>query len=295
MKRAILFFFFVLSLEGSVISDYRVTHYCTTASDGSEIVVLRSFKRNNTPAWLTLNTHTLQTAIVESLPAAQTACRTSRYSRLLAESISAPAPLQNDGITHGQRGVVLTTDLCPSSKEGFEYRLYASVIAHFRHPVPVTLFVTGRWIEKHPKAWQQLIRWDREKKLAITWGNHTYTHPYHPKAALEKNFALSPGYPLREDTLKLEKTLIANALTPSIFFRFPGLVSNTKQLEQIHDLGLITIGSDTWLAKGHSIKEGSILLLHGNKNEPRGVEIFLKAVTQGALTKIDALAKSISP
>jgi hypothetical protein len=80
-------------------------------------------------------------------------------------------------------------------------------------------------------------------------------------------------------------------VTPSVFFRFPGLVSDAKTVQAIHDLGLITIGSDTWIAKGQKVKEGSIILLHGNKNEPKGVEMFLEILHKEKIEKLEPLGK----
>lgn len=39
--------------------------------------------------------------------------------------------------------------------------------------------------------------------------------------------------------------------------------------------GLIVIGSDAWLAKGEQSHAGSLVLIHGNGNEPLGVNDFL--------------------
>ena len=55
--------------------------------------------------------------------------------------------------------------------------------------------------------------------------------------------------------------------------RFPGLVSDAKIREKIIDkYSLIFIGSDAWLAKGEIPRNGSIILIHGNKNEPLGIQ-----------------------
>jgi hypothetical protein len=108
---------------------------------------------------------------------------------------------------------------------------------------------------------------------------------------LDKNFVLSKEEHLVKDILDLEITLIKNGVTPSIFFRFPGLVSNKKSIESVKSLSLITIGSNTWLAKKEPIKEGSIILVHGNKNEPLGVDIFLKLLKNNNITKLNDLKK----
>ena len=41
--------------------------------------------------------------------------------------------------------------------------------------------------------------------------------------------------------------------------------------EQLDGLGLIPLGSDAWLAKNEWPREGSIVLVHANGNEPLGV------------------------
>ncbi len=287
-----LFFAYVTAQE-LTLTQYQNTSFCITSNNSEELAIIRTFMLDNEPYQLTIDTRTLHTSITSRVLTMEHTCGDSRYSRLLQQSIMPPATLQNDGITYGKQGITLTTDLCPSSKKDFEQELYEALIKKFSTPVPVTLFITGKWIAKHAKAFQQFITWQKEKKLAITWGNHTYNHPYHPKEPLEMNFALSKGYDLREDTLKLEKLLIKQGLTPSVFFRFPGLVSDAKTMQTIHDLGLITIGSDTWIAKGQKVKEGSIVLLHGNKNEPKGVKMFLEMLGRGEIQEINPLRESL--
>jgi hypothetical protein len=237
-----------------------------------------------------INTQTLKTTIEPLSKTPWSTCATSHYTRLLARSTTAPYPLHNDGITHqDSQGIAITTDLCPSSKKGFEKQLYETLISRFPNPVPVTLFITGKWIDKHPKALKQFQAWERNGALAITWGNHTYTHPYRRGAPDRSTFALTPGYDLRRDTLRLEKRLLKSGVVPSVFFRFPGLVSDKQTIETVHDLGLIPIGTDAWIAKGQKPKKGSIVLLHGNRNEPQGVTQFLEMVRKHAIGEIVAL------
>jgi len=270
------------------VSRYKVSHFCYDNK-----AIIRTFDLDGIKQQWSVDTQTLQSTILPATKAAGHPCGDSRYTRLLRQSSRSPYPLQNDGITHGTSGIAITTDLCPSSKQGFERRLYRALIEHFPHPVPLTLFVTGKWIDKHPQAFQQLRRWEAEKKLAINWGNHTYSHPYHSNISLDKNFVLSKGYRLKQDTLRLESQLISRGITPSIFFRFPGLVSDQKSIQTINHLGLVPIGSNTWIAKGEQLKRGSIVLLHGNKNEPKGVTMFLKKLQEGKIPRIADLKTMI--
>ena len=244
--------------------------------NGKEYAVIRSLVNNNKKYYLTVNEESLNTKFTSQVQALSKCTNlNSRYFRLLNKSIEPPYPLQNDGITHFNSGIVITTDLCPSSKKGFEDRLYKALFKNFKNPVPVTLFITKRWILKHKKAFNQFKQWQKEGKLNITWGNHTAYHRFNPKVKLKDNFVLMKGENLQKDILDLEIELIKNGITPSIFFRFPGLVSSEKSIKKVASLGLITIGSNTWLAKGEDIKQGSVILMHGNKNEPKGVDIFL--------------------
>ena len=257
--------------------------------NGTEEAIIRVFDENRTKHYLAVNTTTLKTDIIQDIDELKECNESSRYISLIDKSSSAPYPLQNDGITNMSSGIYITTDLCPSSKRGFEKRLYEAVIKHFKNPAPITLFITKRWIERHSKEFELLKRWDRDGNLSIIWGNHTAYHHYSPKVALKHNFVLYSKEHLKNDILTLERYLIDRGVTPSIFFRFPGLVSDRRSVEIAKRLGLIIIGSDAWLAKGQMPKDGSIILIHGNKNEPKGVDIFLKLLKEEQIKDIRSL------
>jgi hypothetical protein len=74
--------------------------------------------------------------------------------------------------------------------------------------------------------------------------------------------------------------MLAAGFTPSVFFRFPGLVSSPDVFERIIALGLIPLGSDAWLGKNQWPQEGSIVLVHANGNEPLGVHRFLQLLRE---------------
>ncbi len=286
MFKKILFIFLGIPLWAG-----HVTHYMAPPSlmCYSHHAVIRSFLLDGKSKRLVVDTDTLQASIDNPVRTIGHPCHGSRYTRLLTQSAVAPWPISNDGITHQHSGMSITTDLCPSSKQGFERRLYKALIHHFKNPVPVTLFITKRWIDKHPTELKQFQAWQQKGKLAITWGNHTAYHHYHPGKPLEHNFVLSPEEHLTDDILTLEKSLIEHGITPSVFFRFPGLVSDKHAIETVTGLGLIPIGTDAWIAKGQRPKAGSIVLLHGNKNEPKGVDMFLKMVQKGKVRQLSPL------
>lgn len=111
--------------------------------------------------------------------------------------------------------------------------------------------------------------------IKITWINHTYNHHFNPKAALKNNFLLASGTDINFEILGTEMALLEKGLELSAFFRFPGLVSDRQLVERITNYGLIPIGSDAWLAKGQVAHNGSIVLIHGNGNEPIGIKDFI--------------------
>ncbi len=286
MKTFILFATIFFSLQAASITNFRLEHFCIK-SQKNQFFIYRSFLLNNTQSYLALNTTTLETKILKSPLANPSPCNyDSRYFQLLHLEINKPYPLQNDGFIQSKNGIIITTDLCPSSKKGFEKRLYKALFQNFPNPVPVTLFITKRWIIKHKKAFHTLLLWEKERKLSITWGNHTAYHHYFPKRPLKENFVLAKNENLVNDVTNLEITLLEHGITPSIFFRFPGLVSNKKSALTIASLGYIIVGSNTWLAKGEKLKQNSIILVHGNKNEAKGVDILLKLIKEKRITQI---------
>ncbi len=288
MKKTVVIILITVTLFSLNIKKYTIENGCII-KDNQEYKVLRGFEYKNIHYNLVVNTSSLKSYIIKS-PKQKIVCsNSSRYFKLLNFSSLAPFPLQNDGITQANKGLYLTTDLCPSSKAGFEDRLYKALIDNFKNPVPVTLFITKSWIIKHPKEFYQFKIWQNKRQLNIIWGNHTANHIYHPKLPLNENFVLSKEENLTKDILDNEEFLIENGITPSIFFRFPGLVSNKEAILKVKDLGLITIGSNAWLAKGQKIKDGSIILIHGNKNEPKGVDMFLKLLKEKKIKSLNLL------
>lgn len=288
---ATLFVTSLLLFSGnSSIQDYKALSPIECQEiNGTEEAIIRVFDENRTKHYLAVDTTTLKTDIIQDIDELKECNKSSRYISLIDKSSSAPYPLQNDGITNMSSGIYITTDLCPSSKRGFEKRLYEAIIKEFKNPAPIAVFITKRWIKRHSKEFELLKRWDRDGNLSIIWGNHTAYHHYSPKLALKHNFVLSPEENLTNDILSLERYLIERNVTPSILFRFPGLVSDKKSVEIVKRLGLIIIGSDAWLAKGQMPKNGSIILIHGNRNEPKGVDIFLKLLKEGKIRDIKGL------
>jgi hypothetical protein len=263
------------------ITDYHVR----LATRGAD-VVLRAFEQNGSRWLVLLDPERLVTRVEPDLgePVVERewpeleATRTPWIEARLAAEQHA-ASLQDSGLTHllpRQSGLVLTVDLCPSTKH-FDLRLVKrllEVVEPKEKPVPLAFAVSGVWLEEHPRELAELQALDG-RDLDITWVNHSMHHRYDPNLPLQRNFLLESGTNLASEVLDAEVAMLSRGLTPSVFFRFPGLVSEPTLVTFVVALGLIPVGSDAWLAKGQHAKNGSIVLVHGNGNEPKGVDDFL--------------------
>lgn len=193
--------------------------------------------------------------------------------------------IQSKGVAHAElsvKGYFLTIDLCPSKAKEIDTELFESLVrlnqmsSTRNQPIPVGISISGFWLRRHLGSLHWLMDLERTKKIKITWINHTLTHPFHPGLPAEHNFLLEKGVQMDREVLKMERLMIENGLIPSVYFRFPGLIADHELMEKINSYYLIPIGSDAWLAKKESPKPGSIILIHGNKNEPAGVRAFLR-------------------
>jgi len=292
MRYLIVILLLQLFLKANSVGDYRATALCVRYNN-SDYFAIRSLSFNGKKAFLIVDTDSLHTGLVKQEETQVLTCDNnvfnSKYFKLLGLEKGLKHRLQNDGITATNGGIIVTTDLCPSSKRGFEKRLYQTLIDNFKNPVPVTIFITKRWIHKHLNAFKKLKSWQQEGKLDIVWGNHTAEHRYNKDTPIDHNFVLLARENLAKDVLDLEKELLKRGVLPSVFFRFPGLVSDKKSVNIVIRLGLIIVGTNSWLAKGESLKENSIILVHGNKNEAKGVDILLKLIKERKIKAVKSI------
>ncbi|NPA50148.1 MAG: hypothetical protein GXO02_00785, partial [Epsilonproteobacteria bacterium] len=165
--RLFIFLFITISLY-SKISDYKIENFCIK-NKNSEYKIIRSFKKDNQKYYLAIDTTSLNSTLLKKI-ANQTECKNSRLNYLLDIATAPPYPITNDGITHFKKGTFLTIDLCPSSKKGFEKRIFESLEKKFKNNIPLTIFLTKRWAIKHKKEFLYL---KNNPSLNILWGNHT--------------------------------------------------------------------------------------------------------------------------
>ncbi|QMW06584.1 polysaccharide deacetylase family protein [Spirosoma foliorum] len=292
---------FVFALSLSVLSslttfgqlaNYRVFFGLTNQQPRQ--VVLRQWKQGQQIRYLVLNPHTLETAIVNLPP---TSVRELPWPNLLEQISQTPYAqalrleqtrdynLQDAGIERAdttERGFSLTIDLCPSTKP-LTRTVFEQLIRAFEpeeKPIPITITITGLWMESHLADLAYLKSLVSRGDLDITWVNHSYHHRYNPRLPLPMNFLLEAATNLNDEVLLNEQAMLKNGLTPSIFFRFPGLVSDKAVFDRILAFGLLPIGSDAWLAKNQQPKQGSLVLIHANGNEPLGIADFINLIRQ---------------
>ncbi len=201
-----------------------------------------------------------------------------------AAASSQPEVMTNGGLVHGAAtGSFVTGDLCPSRRpldRAFLEKLEAAAM-----PVPIALSISGLWLTRHAADFAWLQGQERAGALSISWVDHSYTHPYVPGRPLAENFLLMAGVDMRAEILDTEQLLIAKGETPSVFFRFPGLVSNPALMKAVAGYHLIVLGADAWLAKTPRARPGGIILVHLNGNEPAGLDIFSTLLAGGKLPR----------
>jgi hypothetical protein len=291
-----LFRIFVpLLISANVLCGQKVTNYMpftgwgNTSGNSNEVIILRKFSLDGQSCFLILNPRNLVTGIIKSdsiiVTQATWEVLRSRYSRTsyiraLNQAAMYMDKFQDAGITrfrYSSKGINFTVDLCPSSRP-LDRIVFTDLIAEIggiERPVPVGVSVTGRWISQHPGDLHWLDSLTRTGDLNIIWINHSFNHYTRKDAPLNVNFMLTPGTDIKAEVLNTEIALIQKNIVPSPFFRFPGLISDHNIYNQVLGFGLIPIGSDAWLAKGQWPKDGSIVLIHANGNEPIGVREFI--------------------
>ena len=251
--------------------------------------VLRRYVQNSKMVYLVLDPDNLAVSLVperkltlkpDSLKGLINAFPGSVYSKAWYKAKAYSKPLQDAGISHAipdRHGVVLTIDLCPSLKP-LDRVLFLDILQQMsalEKPVPLAISISGHWMLKHQDDLDWLIKLDRQNKIAITWINHSFNHYFNKALPLYLNFMLMRGTNVDQEVLQNEKTMIEHNLVPSIFFRFPGLVSGPRVFGKVMGFGLIPVGSDAWLAKGENADDGNIVLVHANGNEPYGIKRFI--------------------
>jgi peptidoglycan/xylan/chitin deacetylase (PgdA/CDA1 family) len=305
----------VFANNSHIITDYHQTFFpCYKVKDATMRIAIRMYYQDNIPYYLVVDPASFST---EAAPATTFKPRktinnvpvpgyfTMRelletpYMKALMQYTSPPYKSENYGITqanHPVNAVFLTVDMCPSVKP-FEVNFFNKLVTiseKLHQPTPVALSITGLWIIGHPKEFNWLMKQERENKLKITWINHSFSHAYYADLPMIQNFLVIPQTNARHEILATEKLLLENNQLPSVYFRFPGLISNKQLVVKLRKYGLIPIGSNAWLAHNQEVNIGSFILVHGNSNEPEGIQkvmLLLQNSTYHFLSLSDAFSK----
>jgi hypothetical protein len=338
--------FSVYADELPTITFYTPTFIPCFDQDNNLLIAIRTYFYNNVPYYLVVNPYTLNTytAPVSSFkqrkinqdpkdPGYYTMAelKATPYVNALFQYSSPPYFLKDYGMIHAAHpveGYFLTIDLCPSVKP-FEADFFAMLVKKSvdeNQPVPVAISITGLWLIGHPDEFNWLIQQEKMNKLNITWVNHTYDHVYYYDLPFKNNFLttkiqmnndddVTPNNKpltlehLKFETLFTEQLLLQRGETPSIFFRFPGLASNSKLILELKKMGLIPLGTDAWVYKigktnsnsdqgelleSQEIKNGSIVLVHGNSNEHPGI-LSAMPIVQPASFHLLPISQAIVP
>lgn len=272
--RKLLFLLFLLSVPLCGVDNYKIFIKKFHADNGHLMMTLRQFNRDTKTFYLVLDTATLQTSI-ESLDAKQlepfsnTQMQQSAFGKLLNKATSfAKFGGIREATQPSSHAIFLTIDMCPSQKNGYE-KAFLNQLSQRVGKTPIAIAMSSVWLRRHEKEFEELAN---NPLLDITWINHTHTHFYDSHLPNEKNFMRHEGTNVQEEILGLEQTLIEKGVTPSIFFRFPGLIADASLMKALRDTYfLIPISTHAWIAKGEAIQTGSIILIHGNKNEHQGI------------------------
>ena len=285
-----------------VISDYRPSFKLCLNTQGERFVALREMTAAGSDLLLLVDPTALTTRLSR---AACWTCETADEAALtptrLMRAINSAAAskgverrtfLDGAGLNHGAGpGIYVTGDLCPSPRP-LERDFLRSLEARGPH-TPVALSISGLWLLKHYEDFRWILDERDRGALDVLWVDHSYHHPYRKGAPADETFMLTPGLNADAEILQTERLLIANGETPSLFFRFPGLISTSPLMQAVRRLHLVSLGADAWLALGKRASPGSIVLVHPNGNEPEGLRLFARAMDKGALpTPFEALVEA---
>jgi hypothetical protein len=267
------------------VADYRVVLQ-SCRRGGEQTLAIRAMRVDGEDLLLSVDPQSLTTRL--ELAACWTCVATSaeaqasmRFIRSVDDYATRPGKtlrpgstwLDNAGLTSGRgAGVFVTGDLCPSHLP--LDRAFLQTLEQPGGATPIALSVSGLWLERHAEDFAWLRREKAAGRLAISFVNHSFHHPYRPGLPDDENYLLVAGLDRQGEILDVERLLIANGETPSVFFRFPGLISDPGWMEILRRDHLIPLGSDAWLALPQSARPGAVVLVHPNGNEPFGLSRF---------------------
>lgn len=296
-----------VSHDYSQIQNYQNIFIPVYDQDNKLKVAIRSWRDySNNLMYILVDPYSLKTSIISAADltfditqtdkkAAMQKLKNTPYLKALGKYTNCNGKqIANCGATNSKitklDGSFLTIDMCPSSKN-FEKEFFIKLVAlsdKLHRPITISLCISGLWVERHENEFLWLKKQQDLGKLQITWVNHSFSHPYYKDKPIEENFLLSNQQNFEDEILSTEKIMLEHGIIPSVFFRFPGLISNNALLSKLRTFGLIPLGSNAWLAKGEGVTPGAFILVHGNSNEPKGIELIIPMLDELKLLPIES-------
>jgi peptidoglycan/xylan/chitin deacetylase (PgdA/CDA1 family) len=182
-------------------------------------------------------------------------------------SLSADVPLVGVGrVATDEPVVALTFDACATNEQanGFDRAVFDILK---KEQIPVTVFVSGRWLEFHRDEGRELAA-----ESWVEFGNHSYSHPH---------MTTVPQLRLLDEIARTEE-LIAQLGRHSVAFRPPAGIFDTRTLRAAAGWSLPTVLWDVvsgdagghvpapLMVSGvsHTVQPGSIVIFHINGRGP---------------------------
>jgi peptidoglycan-N-acetylglucosamine deacetylase len=155
--------------------------------------------------------------------------------------------------------VAITFDACATKTQGYGFdRAILEVVR--REQVPVTIFVSGRWVDFHPDVMEELAR-----DPLIEFGDHSYDHPH---------MTLMPPEKITEEIDQTEAAL-ARYGKRAVAFRPPFGEWSRRVMDLVRDRQLPTV---TWDVVSGDPSEGTtsqgMIRTVLNKTRPGSIIIF---------------------
>jgi peptidoglycan/xylan/chitin deacetylase (PgdA/CDA1 family) len=259
--------FFALPLTNTFFPEgLEITSYKILNDYYGRLLITREIKTKENGDWYYyIDVDTLHSGLIEtSRIKNKTNIRPkSPLSEILAFQKERLTPYGNFSEKHSAaspKNIVLTSDLCPTSKE--YDRLFYESIAEHQTNISLLVFFSGRWIARHPQYLKEI----KEKGLALVAGNHTDHHIILTNRITKEDFI--------SEITNTEKIMLENGILPSCFFRFPALVYKKEYMEALDQLNLIAVNANAWM--GTKAKNWSVLLVHSNGCASSEVRVFKK-------------------
>jgi hypothetical protein len=257
---------FIIELSKAEITDLKPISQMAVVQNHTESLLLyREFKEDGKRKFLASSPLSLKTFILNEVDIIKINNKEDFKGSNLDNLLKSKKPIKSLNVANGY---FLTIDLCakPLNKNRqFERELFEALVSSGKNPT-IGIAISGVWIKVEKQNFIQLIKWRRENKLDIIWINHSANHQINDGEFLTQN-----GVDFTREVLEAESILLSASEVPSIFFRFPGLISNHQLLDALSELSLISLDANAWIGKGEKLKSGSIILVHGNGNEVKNI------------------------